>query len=70
MMGQPCKQSQILIDLYRDTTTSRAVEPFEKIATAQPLKNTGRNACAWSFYISEQICFIGQKVANPKRLHK
>jgi hypothetical protein len=30
--------------LYRDTTASRAVERL-KIATAQPLKNTGRNAC-------------------------
>src|ERR1700730_4520213 len=38
------QQSQIFSDLYRDTTASR-IGLKMKIAIAQPLKNTGRNAC-------------------------
>jgi hypothetical protein len=42
--GKITKQSQMLSISYRDTTASRAVERL-KIAIAQPLRNTGRNAC-------------------------
>ena len=43
MMGQPCDQSQIIINLYKDTTASREpAEQLKKYTARSPVTGTER----------------------------